>query len=103
MGRKARSEAYSKVSPSTRLCGVFSVANITLSMPRWRVTGIPLVPSMILQLVDSPEWAKTDTSSVETAGSGAAFLPPELRAKFQSKVKSNFMQGYGSSEAVRVP
>ena len=103
MGRETRSEAYSKVRPSTRLCGVLPVAKITLSMPRWKITVIPLVPSMIFQLVNSPEWAKADTSSIETTGSGAAFLPPELRAKFQSKVKSAFGQGYGSSEAVRVP
>jgi len=57
---------------------------------------------MIHQLVNSPEWAKADTSSVETAGSGAAFLPPELQTKFQSKIGSTFFQGYGSSEAVRV-
>ncbi|KAF9648196.1 acetyl-CoA synthetase-like protein [Thelephora ganbajun] len=68
-------------------------------IPKWKITMVPLVPSMILQLVDSPEWEKTDTSSVETAASGAAFLPPELRAKFQSKVKSALFQGYGSSES----
>jgi len=58
---------------------------------------------MIHQLVNSPEWAKTDTSSVETAASGAAFLPPELRAKFQSKLGTAFFHGYGLSESVRVP
>ena len=58
---------------------------------------------MIHQLVNSPEWAKTDTSSIETAASGAAFLPPELHVKFQSKLRSTLFQGYGSSESVRVP
>jgi len=32
-------------------------------------------------------------------GSGAAFLPPDLRARFQSKVNSAVFQGYGSSES----
>jgi len=103
MGCEARSEAYSKVRPSTQLHGVLSVANTVLSMSRWKVTMVPLVPSMIFQLVNSPEWEKADTSSIETATSGAAFLPPELFAKFQSKVKSTMIQGYGSSEAVCVP
>ena len=57
---------------------------------------------MIHQLVNSPEWAKTDTSSVEATASGAAFLPPELRVKFQSKLEAGFAHGYGLSESVRV-
>ena len=63
---------------------------------------LPVVPSMIHQLVNSPEWEKTDTSSIETIGSGAAFLPPELHARFLSKLESTILQGYGSSEAVRI-
>ena len=58
---------------------------------------------MINQLVTCPEWEKTDCSSIESAGSGAAFLPYELEAKFQSKVTSAFFHGYGSSESVRIP
>ena len=61
------------------------------------------MPSMIFQLVNTPEWEKADTSSVETIGCGAASLPPDLRARFQSKMNAVFLQGYGSSEAVRVP
>jgi len=71
-------------------------------LSRWKVTELFLVPSMIHQLVNSPEWAKTDTSTVEVVGSGAAFLPPELRVKFQSELDSTFSHGYGSSESVRV-
>jgi len=68
-------------------------------IPKWKVSLLPLVPSMILQLVNSPEWAKTDTSSLDTIACGAAFLPPELNAKFQSKAESTLVQGYGSSES----
>ena len=71
-------------------------------MSRWKVTEIPLVPSMILQLANAPEWAKADISSIEYITCGAALLPPELLAKLQSKVKSTFFEGYGSSESVRV-
>ena len=63
---------------------------------------LPVVPSMIHQLVNSPEWQKTDTSSIETIRSGAAFLPPELHVRLISKLESTVFQGYGSSEAVRV-
>jgi len=88
-----------KYAPS--FTDVFSVANPSLSTSRWKVSMLPLVPSMIHQLVNSAEWAKTDTSSIETTASAAAFLPPELNVRFQSKLNSTFFQGYGSSEAVR--
>ena len=84
-------------------CDALSVANTVLSTPRWKVTGIPLVPSMIHQLVNSPEWEKTDTSSIKITKSAAAFLPPELLAKFRSKLGSTPYQSYGSSESVRAP
>jgi len=103
MGHEPRHETYSKVRPSTQLCNVISVMNTALSASRWKVTALPLVPSMIFQLVNSPEWEKTDTSSIETSGSAAAFLSPELSEKFRSKVKTTLFHGYGSSEAVRVP
>ena len=77
--------------------------NIPLSMSRWKVKSIPLVPSMALRLVNTPEWEKTDTSTVETVACGSALLPPELNAKIASKVKRTVTQGYGLSECVRVP
>jgi acyl-CoA synthetase (AMP-forming)/AMP-acid ligase II len=72
-------------------------------IPRLKITVLPLVPSMILQLVTHPEWEKTDTSTVEHTASGAAFLPPEIRTKLLSKIESNLTHGYGSSESVRGP
>lgn len=72
---------------------------LTLKLiPKWKVTFLPLVPSMILQLVNSPEWATTDTSTIEGTATGAAFLPPELNAKFHSKLNSTLFHGFGSSE-----
>ena len=102
MGREGCSETYSKVRPSARLCDALPVTNTAFSTSRWKVTMLPLVPSMILQLVNSPELEKTDTSSIETLGSGGAFLPPELHARFKSKLESTLIQGYGVSEAVCV-
>ena len=58
---------------------------------------------MALQLVNTPEWEKTDMSTVETVACGSALLPPELNAKIASKVKRTVTQGYGLSECVRVP
>lgn len=72
-------------------------------MHRWKVTNFFLVPPMILQLVNSPGWAKADTSTIENTATGAAVLPSDLSAKFQSKMKSTLFTGYGSSETVRFP
>ena len=58
---------------------------------------------MALQLVNTPEWENTDTSTVENVGCGTAVLPPELNTKIASKVKRTITQGYGLSESVRVP
>ena len=58
---------------------------------------------MVHQLVNSPEWARADTSSVESTSCGAAFLPPDLRVKYQSKLGPGFFHGYGLSESVRIP
>lgn len=91
----------------------FSIPGTVVTIPKWdatlvlrlipklKITVVPLVPSMILQLVTHPEWETTDTSTVEHTASGAAFLPPELKAKFLSKFDSNLTHGYGSSESVR--
>ena len=103
MGRQARPEPYTKVRPSTRLPDAHTSANAILPMKRWKITVLPLVPSMILEMVSSPEWEETDISTIEIAASGAAWLLPDLKAKFQSNMKSTLFQGYGTSEAVRVP
>ena len=58
---------------------------------------------MALQLVNTPEWGKTDISTVETVACTSALLPPELNAKIAYKVKRTVTQGYGLSECVRVP
>lgn len=69
---------------------------------RHRITHLVLVPSIIHQLVFSPKVAKADLSSVQFAGSGAAYLTPELASRFNSmfKMQSNLAEGYGLSEVV---
>lgn len=51
---------------------------------------VPLVSSMliILPAVNSLEWGRPNTSGIKTAGTGAVFLPPELCAKLESRVRS---------------
>ena len=56
---------------------------------------LALIPSIVHQLVHHPGIEKIDFSSVTTIASGAAYLPPELGAKFHSLVprESKFVDG----------
>ncbi|KAF6747808.1 amp dependent CoA ligase [Ephemerocybe angulata] len=71
------------------------------SVPKYKVTTLALIPSLVHQLAHHPKTAQTDWSSVTTLGSGAAYLPPKLAAKFAKLMPkdANFAEGYGMSEA----
>ena len=51
---------------------------------RYQISHLTLVPSAIHQLVHHPKTSKTDFSSVVSVACGAAYLPPELKEKFDS-------------------
>jgi len=66
---------------------------------RERVTNFGGVPSMVWQVLQSPDFSKRDISSVQGIGYGGAPAPPELVRKiaemFPGKLPSN---GYGLTE-----
>jgi long-chain acyl-CoA synthetase len=66
---------------------------------RERVTTIAGVPAMVWQLLESPNFEKTDTSSVKAVGYGGAPAPPELVRRieemFPGRMPSN---GWGMTE-----
>ncbi|RDB14659.1 putative 4-coumarate--CoA ligase 1 [Hypsizygus marmoreus] len=70
-------------------------------IPKYRITGIALIPSVVHQLVNHPGIEKVDFSSLQQLGSGAAYLPQELAAKLTALLpqEANFTEGYGMSEA----
>ncbi|KAF8707287.1 hypothetical protein AX14_013661 [Amanita brunnescens Koide BX004] len=71
-------------------------------IPKYKISHLTLVPSTIHQLVHHPKTSKTDFSSVVSVASGAAYLPPELKAQFNALAPSQarFVEGYGMSESV---
>ncbi|KAF8887030.1 hypothetical protein CPB84DRAFT_1684829 [Gymnopilus junonius] len=71
------------------------------AIPRYRVSGLPLIPSIVHQLVHHPDIEKVDFSSLTFLNSGAAYLPPELSAKMSKLLPTttNLTEGYGMSEA----
>ncbi|KAF8707285.1 hypothetical protein AX14_013661 [Amanita brunnescens Koide BX004] len=70
-------------------------------IPKYKISHLTLVPSTIHQLVHHPKTSKTDFSSVVSVASGAAYLPPELKAQFNALAPSQarFVEGYGMSES----
>lgn len=77
-------------------------ADLALScIPEHKVSSISLIPSIVHQLVHHPRIAEVDLSSLNSLGSGAAYLPPELGAKLSKLLPQDcqFYEGYGMSEA----
>jgi long-chain acyl-CoA synthetase len=66
---------------------------------RERITTFGGVPTMVLQVLDHPDFDKRDTSSIKSVGYGGAPAPPELvkriKEHFNSSPASN---GYGLTE-----
>lgn len=69
-------------------------------IPKYRITTLVLVPSLVHQLVHHPRFKTTDMTSVKSIGSGGAYLPPQLadqaRARFPDIPRVT--EGYGMSE-----
>ena len=65
---------------------------------RERVTSITGVPTMVMQLLTSPDLSKRDISSLTNVGSGGASAPAMLAKSIKEKMKSTGRQGYGLTE-----
>ncbi|KAF4577266.1 hypothetical protein EYR40_009365 [Pleurotus pulmonarius] len=70
------------------------------AISKYRITHLPLIPSVIHQIVNSPKSQKADWSSVMSINSGAAYLPPDLSEKVPKLLKKEIhvFEGYGMSE-----
>jgi long-chain acyl-CoA synthetase len=70
---------------------------------REKITALTGVPTMIWQLLECPDFATRDTSSLEGMGYGGAAAAPELTQRVR-QLFPNFWpgQGYGSTETTSV-
>jgi len=69
------------------------------AIPKYKVTTLNLVPSMVQQLLAHPKVEKTDFSSVLNISCGAAYLPREFMKRLISLgPEIHFGEGYGLSE-----
>ena len=93
------------------LCATLAFGTKLVLMYRWdaeraleliereRITSFGGVPTMVWQVLESPNFEKTDTSSVQSIGYGGAPAPPEL----VKRIKQHFPKvspgnGYGMTE-----
>jgi long-chain acyl-CoA synthetase len=66
---------------------------------REKITAMSGVPTMAREVINHPDFEKTDTSSLMTLGGGGAQLPPDLVAKIDGAVKTARPNtGYGMTE-----
>jgi long-chain acyl-CoA synthetase len=66
---------------------------------RERITTFGGVPAMVMQVLDHPDFARRDTSSVKGVGYGGAPAPPELVRRIQEQFGSiPASNGYGLTE-----
>lgn len=77
--------------------------NIELALkliPKYKITTLTLIPSVVHQIVNYPGIHKADLSSIRAMNNGAAYLSPELANKLTRLVSQEtiFSEGYGMSE-----
>jgi long-chain acyl-CoA synthetase len=63
---------------------------------------MPGVPTMYQALLDHPELAATDLSSLRVCVSGGAPLPGPVRQQFEDKTGARLVEGYGLTETAGV-
>lgn len=70
------------------------------AIPKYKVSVLMLIPSVVHQLINHPGVEKRDFSSVSVIRCGAAYLPPEMSQKLVSLAPKEvtLLEGYGMSE-----
>ncbi len=66
---------------------------------RTHVTSLPGVPTMYQALLDCPEIARTNFTSLRACISGGAPLPAELKSRFEKVSGAVVIEGYGLTES----
>ncbi|KAF1950347.1 4-coumarate-CoA ligase-like protein [Byssothecium circinans] len=91
---------------TTILLPKWDIETALQSIQKYKVSGLPLVPPLVRQLAQSPLTEKYDLSSVMAAGSGAAYLPPDVAYQLAKKLPQGagvpIPSGYGLSEAASI-
>ncbi len=77
----------------------FDAVQALKAIERTKATALPGVPTMYQALIDSPQYAKTDLSSLRICISGGAPMSGELKHKFEGVSEATLVEGYGLTES----
>ena len=67
---------------------------------RHRVTGWTIVPTILIDLLSSPDLDRYDLSSLRSLGGGGAAMPEAIARKLQQMCGLTYIEGYGLSETM---
>jgi fatty-acyl-CoA synthase len=65
---------------------------------QWRVTSWTNIPTMVIDLLASPNFAQYDLSSLAYIGGGGAAMPQAVAQRLQDAYGLRFSEGYGLTE-----
>ncbi len=92
-------------------CPIFAGSTMVV-LPRWdravaaeliqrhRVTGWTAVPTMVVDLLSSPDLGRYDLSSLRVMGGGGAAMPEAIARKLKDSYGLTYIEGYGLSETI---
>jgi long-chain acyl-CoA synthetase len=80
----------------------FETAQVLATIQRYRCTGFPGVPTMFQAMLDHPDLAKTDLSSLKVCISGGAPMPGPVHQRFEETTGVRICEGYGLTESAGV-
>jgi fatty-acyl-CoA synthase len=77
----------------------FDAARVLALVESERATFLGGVPTMLIGLMERPEFATTDLSSLEVVLSGGSAVAPELVVRIERALGVKFLVAYGQTEA----
>jgi len=87
---------------STVLMRQFDPTRVLEAIERYKVSYLPVVPTMLMYLLGHPDRPKYDLKSLSRITSGGAALPERLRQQCEQVFRCRIEQGYGLSESASV-
>lgn len=77
----------------------FETKQVLETIQRYRCTGFPGVPTMFQAILDHPDLAKTDLSTLKVCISGGAPMPGPVHVRFEEATGVRLVEGYGLTES----
>lgn len=100
IGAKAIGMGQQWYGGTVHLQRAFDPVAILTAVERERITATHLAPTLIQGLLDVPDIARFDTSSLKTLIYSAASMPPSLLARGLEVLGPIFVQMYGQTEGI---